>query len=509
MSIKKYKGTILIVDDVVSNLQVLFSYLEDVGFEVLVAEDGERALEIAELARPDLILLDILMPGMDGFETCRQLKTKPSTEDIPVIFTTALSETINKVKGFDLGGVDYITKPFEQEEVLVRIRTHLTLQSLRQRLVVQNQKLKQQTQQERLLFKLSDRIRQSLDIDSILKTAAGEVRQILNCDRVLIIRPTDAHSQIQVESIASGIESIASNIIDDYCSATGECQIGNIHIVEDIHKANLEPKYLQYLNRFGVRSTLAIPIWVNTNKSVSPSQNTLWGFLIAHQCSSSRQWQNKEINLLKRLTTQLAIAIAQGSLYQELERANFELKQLALCDPLTKVFNRRYFQEQLAQEWRRMQRDRQVLSLIMCDVDCFKPYNDTYGHQAGDNCLQQVATAISSAAKRGADFVARYGGEEFVVVLPQTSVEGASKVAEEIRVKVKALQLEHSRSSVSNVVTLSLGVASIVPTPEYSPSFLIENADRALYLAKRGGRDRVEVYNSEHVPRQLKETVTS
>lgn len=141
-----YSGTILIVDDTPDNLLVLFSYLEEQGFKVLLAEDGHTALKIARSKAPDLILLDVLMPEIDGFETCRRLKAKPATKEIPVIFLTALSETVNKVKGFKLGGVDYITKPSEQEEVLVRIQTHLNLRQMRQALAQQSQTLAKQNQ---------------------------------------------------------------------------------------------------------------------------------------------------------------------------------------------------------------------------------------------------------------------------------------------------------------------------------------------------------------------------
>ena len=137
-------GLILIVDDVASNLKVLFTYLTNDGFEVLVAQDGESALEKAEYALPDLILLDIVMPRMDGFEVCRQLKAKASTQDIPIIFMSALHEVTNKVKGFQLGAIDYLTKPIDREEVLVRIKTHITLQKMRQSLAKQNQQLRKE-----------------------------------------------------------------------------------------------------------------------------------------------------------------------------------------------------------------------------------------------------------------------------------------------------------------------------------------------------------------------------
>ena len=152
---------ILIVDDAPDNLLMLFSYLEDQGYRILLAEDGETALQIAQFKAPDLILLDVLMPGIDGFETCRRLKSKPSTKDIPVIFLTALSEKVNKVQGFKSGGVDYITKPSEQEEILVRIQTHLKLRQMRQDLDRQNLEQQKALEFESLLRRVTDKLRDS------------------------------------------------------------------------------------------------------------------------------------------------------------------------------------------------------------------------------------------------------------------------------------------------------------------------------------------------------------
>ena len=139
-----YSGKILIVDDNPSNLKVLYTYLIDAGFEVLVAEDGETGIEVVSHSQPELILLDVMMPDLDGFEVCRRLKANPQTKDIPVIFLTALSETINKLKGFEVGGVDYITQPIENQEVVARVRTHLILTRLQNRLQKQNESLQQE-----------------------------------------------------------------------------------------------------------------------------------------------------------------------------------------------------------------------------------------------------------------------------------------------------------------------------------------------------------------------------
>ena len=152
MSDENHKGVIVIVDDKPTNLGVLFDFLTDSGFKVLVAQDGESALQKVQYAHPDLILLDVMMPGIDGFETCRRLKANPATQDIPVIFMTALSDTVDKVTGFSLGAVDYVTKPVQQEEVRARVTTHLMIRNLQKQLQEQNQKLKQAEEKYRSIF---------------------------------------------------------------------------------------------------------------------------------------------------------------------------------------------------------------------------------------------------------------------------------------------------------------------------------------------------------------------
>jgi diguanylate cyclase (GGDEF)-like protein len=221
----------------------------------------------------------------------------------------------------------------------------------------------------------------------------------------------------------------------------------------------------------------------------------LWGLLIAHHCSQPRQWQQLEINLLQELATQAGIAIKQAQLYQQLEEANQELQRLAVLDGLTQVANRRCFDQYLNSEWQRLVREQAPLSLILGDIDFFKLYNDTYGHQAGDECLKEVASAIRRAVKRSTDLVARYGGEEFAIILPYTVVEGAIRVAEQIRAEVKALAIAHVNSQASQQISLSLGIASVVPTLESSPAMLISAADTALYQAKAAGRDRYYAHN--------------
>ena len=181
-------------------------------------------------------------------------------------------------------------------------------------------------------------------------------------------------------------------------------------------------------------------------------------------------------------------------LQAELEQKNVELERLSCSDGLTGILNRRSFDNYLHKEWLRASREKKEIALLMMDIDYFKAFNDHYGHQGGDACLCKVARELSENVRRPSDIVARYGGEEFVVVLPDSTLEGAAIIAEVLREKIQALNIEHDFSPVARCVTISLGVASIVPSNETTAEMLIKFADEALYHAKAAGRNRHSVY---------------
>ncbi|MEW6185346.1 MAG: diguanylate cyclase [Thermodesulfobacteriota bacterium] len=185
--------------------------------------------------------------------------------------------------------------------------------------------------------------------------------------------------------------------------------------------------------------------------------------------------------------------ITQIKNYQQaLEKANIELEQLATVDGLTQLANRRVFDERFKTEWKRMKREKKPFSLILCDIDFFKNYNDHYGHQMGDECLQDVAARIKACVRRPADLAARYGGEEFAVLLPDTPFEGGYHLAEKIREAVWEIKRDHARSEAGDRVTLSLGIATLLPSDQTkSPEDLLKAADTALYTSKKTGRNRV------------------
>ena len=312
-NISTASATILIVDDTPNNLQLLFSYLETAGFRVLLAEDGETALEIAQNQAPDLILLDVLMPGIDGFATCRQLKSQPSTKEIPVVFLTALSETVNKVQGFKLGGVDYITKPSEQEEVLARIQTHLNLRRTRHALAVKNQELQQALNFEALIKRITDKIRDSLDETYCLRVATEELATVLHL------------SSCQVELYDS--EQKTATIVYEHNNTLPQCQ-GETRQIDDfpeLYRQLLQRSPLQLvepLPRFnpqGIQVTrLACPIF--DERGII---GNLWGLRPPTEVFTS--W---EIRLISQVASQCAIAMRQARLYAESNQHIAELAKL-------------------------------------------------------------------------------------------------------------------------------------------------------------------------------------
>ena len=308
-----HKADILVVDSNPDNQYLLSVLLIGQGYQVRKATDSASAFSAMKTKLPDSIVINVALPGTNGYEVCQILKASPETRAIPAILSLDSTEDLNKSKIFEVGADDYLVAPYEAKEAIARVNTQLELVKLR-----------------------------------------------------------------------------------------------------------------------------------------------------------------------------LKVAEQQATIAQ----ANQQLQHLTQLDGLTQVANRRQFDKHLTQEWRRLKRDRQPLSLILCDIDYFKEYNDTYGHQAGDRCLQQVAEAIRSTAKRPADFIARYGPKKFAAILPNTSLEGAVQVAELIRLQVKRLKVVHHQPGISEYITISSGIGTHVPASDLSPGVLIATAEEALVEAKEQGRDR-------------------
>lgn len=297
------------------------------------------------------------------------------------------------------------------------------------------------------------------------------------------------------------IQSIAGHVL----------RSGEAEIVNDVRN---DPRYVG--DDETIKSVICAPL---------KSHNQTIG-VIKVRHTDSVNYTSEDLKLFTSLTTQAAAAIQTSQYYEKLKEysqtlernvaertkaleeaneklreAKIKLEHLATIDELTQTYNRRYFNNYLLREWRRLARERKCISLILCDVDYFKLYNDYYLHQAGDDCLQKVTQVMKQLVKRPADLVARYGGEEFAIVLSNTNSLGAKKIAEQIRQEIEALQIPHDCSTCSPYVTLSLGIATTIPTSNVSPEKLIRAADQALYEAKAEGRNRYCL--SEFRPQKL------
>ena len=423
------QAAVLIVDDAPAHLGALRSMMLQQGYQTFVANSGERALGIAQRTLPDLILLDIVLPGMDGMEVCRRLKAHPVTCNIPVIFMSARSETEDIVAAFDIGAADYITKPLRLAEVCARVRAQL--QSRRT-------SLSQQEQADRLRL-----IVNSIDEGLMIIEPSGRI-QYANpaCDHYLGYGPGELAG----------------------CTLDG------------LLAPSVAQEYLDLFSRSGTG--------IGAN---APDCRGAREVLIRQRDGTLRAM---DFTLTPMVGDQpLFVALLHDITHHK--QSENALQRAALIDPLTKIANRRHFDTFLEKEWQRAVRSSQPLSLIVLDVDHFKGYNDSLGHAAGDACLQQVAMALQSHALRATDLAARYGGEEFVLLFGETGFEAAVALGEAIRAHVESLHIPNPRSTTSKWVTASLGVATIVPTQLDDLKDFFVSADRAMYAVKEAGRNGV------------------
>jgi two-component system, cell cycle response regulator len=447
------KGNILLVDDLPENLQLLSDLLIKLGYTVRSVTSGRMALKTVKVKCPDVILLDIKMPEMDGYQVCQSLKADENLSNIPVIFISALDDVFDKVTAFKSGGVDYITKPFQIEEVVARLENQLTIQR-QQRLLETEIKTRRETQevlyQSRAL--LASVLNSSLDGIAAMQAVRDPITGDIEDFRCLVVNP----------------------VIAKVFERNREEMIGKLVL----------KKFLSHINPELFDKFVEV---VETGEPLEqdfyyPSGDSCWYHFVAVKLGDGFSITIRDITARKK------IEIA-------LQDANHKLELLANLDGLTQVANRRCFNQRLQNEWQFLAERKQPLSLILFDIDAFKRYNDYYGHLAGDDCLLQIAQTVykcirSQDQKRPPDLVARYGGEEFVVLLSNTDLAGAIKVASRIQEVIHNLKIAHIHSHVKDIVTVSLGIACLIPNLEVSPDTLIFCADKALYMAKEQGRDR-------------------
>jgi diguanylate cyclase (GGDEF)-like protein len=456
---------ILVVDDAPENLRILCTALTDHGYSVRCAKSGTLAISGSQSTPPDLVLLDILMPHMNGYEVCQRLKQDRRTRHVPVIFLSALDDGSDKAKAFAAGGDDYIAKPFSIDEVLARVAYQLKVSQRQAQLQRQADQYRHSSHELRRAYIFLSEVLNSLEAGvaafSPVRDEQGTVvdfrLQVANdALRRLLFNPTTALANGQeVVKTVETLRTLTAHYFD--CDLFELC---------DQVLASHDP----------VRQELTL------------------------RQPEHQQWFEVFVTKLREgVVTSLRDISDTKSQILSLESMKRELYQLAMTDGLTRVGNRYHFDAYLEAEWQRSIREQQPLSLLLGDIDQFKRFNDACGHSVGDRCLQAVAATLKNVVKRPADLVARYGGEEFAIVLPNTPLSGAAQIANEVQQAIRTLYLSDIPDPDYTHVRLSIGVTSTLPQQHSHCQVLIEAADRALYRAKALGGDTscIEPLDSE------------
>ena len=445
---------VLVVDDIVPNLKLLEARLTADYFVVITATSGFEALKICKRGECDIVLLDVMMPGMDGFEVCRLLKNDPDTLHLPVIMVTALDLTADRVRGLEAGADDFLTKPIDEIALLARVRSLSRL-----KLVV-------------------DELRARAGASAQLGVAA--LRPALDDGRggrVLVVDDR-AHSAERAAGALRGayevdIETDAKEAL--FRAAEADYQVALI----SLNLADFDG--LRLCGQFrSVERTRHTPLLMLAD--TEDRKRVLRGLDLGVNDYLLRPIDRNE--MLARVRTQI-----RGKRYADNLRFNVQAAiELAVVDPLTGLYNRRYLQSRVAALLdQAAQRDRPLVSMIL-DIDHFKAVNDAHGHDAGDAVLKIFAARVKRAL-RGVDLMCRFGGEEFVVIMPDTRLPVEKIVGERLRAAVAGSPFLIEKGACAIAVTVSIGIAESLP--DDTPDALFRRSDRALYQSKTAGRNRV------------------
>jgi two-component system cell cycle response regulator len=448
---------ILVVDDIAANVKLLEDRLSAEYFEVVTAADGPTALEFCARSRCDLVLLDVMMPGMDGFEVCRRLKSDPITHHIPVVIITALDHPSDRVRGLEAGADDFLTKPVSDVALFARVRSLARLKMLSDEL-----RLRAQTTRE-------------IGMSDVLMDAVNDTGEQ---GRVLLVDDRES-SSTRIRKTLSATQSV------DLETEPQEALFRAAEGDYDVVLVSLSLRSFDALRLCAQVRTLERTRMTPVVLVADPDHNArvLRGLEVGVNDYLMRPLEPNE--LIARIRTQV-----RRRRYTERLRANVQSSiELAITDGLTGLHNRRYMEMHLQALLDQAASRGRALSALVVDIDHFKQVNDAHGHDAGDDVLREFSRRLK-ASVRGIDLAVRLGGEEFVVVMPETDGAVARIVAERIRTKTAAKPFQIRGGEAFLDVTVSVGVASFLGA-EDDAAALLKRADVALYRAKTDGRNRV------------------
>jgi diguanylate cyclase (GGDEF)-like protein/PAS domain S-box-containing protein len=477
-------GKILIIDDE-PDLETLLRQkfrqkIRQNHLQLIFAGNGSEALEkLKTYPDIDVVLADIYRPEIDGLTLLTQLRELHPL--IEVVIISACNELEHIRTAMNCGAFDFLTKPINFDDLEITLQK--TLQHVQyMKTALEKIQLAQQSQAQ-LLTHLQQEVAKRQQVEESLRASERQMTQFLEAVPVGVF-VVDAQGKAYYAN-QKAQQILGKGLVAD---ATAEQLAETYHIyrvgTDEIYPSLEQPivKALQgenvTIDDMEIRQEeRIIPLEVSATPVFDDRGH------LAYAIATFRDITQRKLAEAERIK----IAQVEALLQQDRQ----ELEILANYDGLTQVANRRCFDSYLNQEWNRLTREQVPLGLILCDVDFFKVYNDLYGHQAGDLCLQKVAATLQESIKRPADLVARYGGEEFAIILPNTNIQGSVEVAEAMKSNLRALQIVHEGSQTERYITLSFGVASIIPIAHQSSSILLTAADSALYQAKKLGRNRI------------------
>lgn len=510
--------SVLIVDDNAKNLQVLQRMLESRGYRVLPAISGKLALRSLERIQPDLILLDINMPGMDGYETCERIKTLSNCQDIPIIFVSALDTVNDKIKAFLCGGVDYVVKPFQIEEVLARVNTHLTLSSMRRRLALSNQevesKVKEKTREleeaidryknlsvrEKALAKILhipiDELAVSSYINQVLEVFSLVLNQHEQNPSAAVIAFNDHPKSHVFESFTLGDKNLNQQLNSLMICIINEVGIGGL-----LDEDRLVVLYEGYSATRIVLKDEERPLSlaagdIKTNFLILPIKvkNTLLS-LLAISIPAGESFKENDIDYYRQVAEVIGSSLARRS-------SDRKIEFLAFHDELTGLPNRRLLNDRIDHEIKVAGRTGMVGALVYLDLDDFKLVNDALGHEVGDSVLRITSQRIQEVL-RATDSCARWGGDEFVIMLPMLSEDrpSASQRAHFVSDKIRQAIIRPFHIDAHEVqMSISIGITLFGKGEKLGQEYLVE-ADAAMYQAKKSGKNAIQFFKPEYQSR--------
>lgn len=447
---------VLVVDDIQLNVKVLEAKLSAEYFDVITALNGEEAIAAVNEQHPDIVLLDVMMPEMDGFEVCERIRANPNTMHIPIVMVTALSEAAERVRGLEAGADDFLTKPVDDTALFARVRTLVRLKTMMDEL----------------------RLREETSNQLGVSGAAASDGEDFSNSRVLVVDDVSSDAALIEEALSP------------HCGVTVEPDPEKAVELAQSGDFDLAVISLIQRNADGLRLCSQMRSAEETRQmsllAVAPEEDN--ALLVRALDIGVNDYLAKPIDrneLRARVRTQL-----RRKIYQDRLRQNYQDRMvMAVTDSLTGLHNRRYLESHLDTAVSRATEGGKPAAVLMLDLDHFKAVNDTYGHAIGDEVLVECAKRIQISV-RGVDLAVRYGGEEFVVIVPDTTLDVAQRVAERLRCSIGEQLFQVSADVGELPVTISIGVA-ITGAAKETGEDLLRRADEALYEAKGTGRNRI------------------